>query len=498
MIEGDVKAVSWSGDSQHLVMLIDDLAVNLEIDPVPQIFRRITVGDRFAVAWSAGRMFSAGPTGIAILGKDSAAPVRSPGPDHTLGVFEARDRVVVSAKPQGVIVVLSDNGDHILTAPAAIAMVATSARGPWIVAAADQRLLVWDLDAIEPRAISQFPPSSARFTSGDSVVATYEDRAAEWIDLHARKSQPLGDDMEGLIAATSTPDGTLAVVIDLTHEAWLVAGLGEPQVLDKEISAAAFVDNTRLVLAGEGGLRLEDEQAHTKLALLAHARPARALVTNAADGGWIAATFDDGLVWRKHLADGTTTTFDVQSQSPIRIAIGEDGMVLVGIGGDLRAWRPDGKLDVLATGLQPITQVAFVAPTTALAISEDGTAHQLDTRSHDTVAPPQSIGHGTSHADTGGLVAGISALGGVDVYDPLAHWSWSLVTPQKGQPPFAFVNISPDSRRILAMTSQSLLVWTLDLPQTAEATAKWLDRLTNATADGPTDPLGWRATNTAP
>jgi len=48
------------------------------------------------------------------------------------------------------------------------------------------------------------------------------------------------------------------------------------------------------------------------------------------------------------------------------------------------------------------------------------------------------------------------------------------------------------------MTSQSLLVWTLDLPQTAEATAKWLDRLTNATAETPSEPLGWRATNTPP
>jgi hypothetical protein len=42
------------------------------------------------------------------------------------------------------------------------------------------------------------------------------------------------------------------------------------------------------------------------------------------------------------------------------------------------------------------------------------------------------------------------------------------------------------------MTSSSLLVWTLDLPTTAEATARWLDKLTNATVDSPTEPLGWR------
>jgi hypothetical protein len=171
--------------------------------------------------------------------------------------------------------------------------------------------------------------------------------------------------------------------------------------------------------------------------------------------------------------------------------------VLLGIGGEMRAWRTDGKLDVLLGNIKPIKNVSFIAPTTALAITEDATAYQVDTRSHE-VAASQIVGRATSHADSGGLVAGLSALGGVDVYDPIARWSWPLVTPQKGQPPFSFVNISPDSRRVLAMTSQTLLVWTLDLPATPEATVKWLDRLTNATAEGPSEPLGWRATNSAP
>jgi WD40 repeat protein len=497
--EGDVKAVSWSGDSEHLVMLIDDLAVNIEMDPVPTIFRRITVGDRFAVAYSAGRIFSAGPTGIAIVTKDTGRdPIRSPGPDHTLGVYEARDRVVISAKPQGVIVALSDNGDHILTAPAAISMVATSARGQWIVAASEERLLVWDLDAIEPRAISVFPPSSARFTNGDQLIATFEGRNAEWIDLRAHKSLQITDDMEGLIGAASSPDGALAVVVDLTRKAWLVAGVAQPQALDGEVSAAAFVDNTRLVIGGTGGLRLEDLQTRTKLMLLAYDKAARAIETSSADGGWVVATFEDGLVWRKHLSDGATTKIQVDAQSPIRIAIANDGTALLGIGGEVRAWRPDGKLDVLLGNLKTVKHVSFVAQTTALAVTEDATAYQIDTRAKSEVAPPQQVGRAGSHADSGGLAAGLSALGGVEVFDPLARWSWPLVTPQKGQPPFSFVHISPDSRRVLAMTSQSLLVWTLDLPQTAQETARWLDRLTNATAETPSEPLGWRATNSAP
>ena len=41
----------------------------------------------------------------------------------------------------------------------------------------------------------------------------------------------------------------------------------------------------------------------------------------------------------------------------------------------------DGKLEVLLGGIKPIKNVSLIAPTTALAISEDATAYQVDTRS---------------------------------------------------------------------------------------------------------------------
>jgi hypothetical protein len=70
--------------------------------------------------------------------------------------------------------------------------------------------------------------------------------------------------------------------------------------------------------------------------------------------------------------------------------------------------------------------------------------------------------------------------------------AWALAVPAKGQAPYNFVEIAPDGSHVLATTSQSLLVWTLDLPSSAEATRAWLDKLTNATADSPIEPLSWR------
>jgi WD40 repeat protein len=408
-----------------------------------------------------------------------AAKIRSPGPEHTLGVYEGRDRVVISAKPQGQIVVLSDYGDHVLPCPTPISSVATSAHGQWIVAATDNQLLLWDLDAVEPRAVTQLPPSSAKFVSGDSVLATIDGAQARWIDLRTRKSTQLGDDMQALVGVAASPDGAVAVAIDLTRKAWLVAGLGQPQPLDGEVTAATFVDNTRLVIAGDGGIRLEDQQTRGKLALYAHTAAARSVVSS---GDWVAAAFEDGIIWRKRLSDGEASELKLPAT---KLAVDRDGTVLITNGGELRVWRPSGNVDVIAKGLRPITELDAAG----LVLTDDANAYQLDLRAASpTVAQP------TVHGGVlgGGLVAGLSASGGVEVYDPATKLSWPLAIPTKGQAPYSFVEIAPDGSHVLATTSQSLLVWTLDLPSSAEATRAWLDKLTNATADSPSEPLTWR------
>jgi hypothetical protein len=95
-------------------------------------------------------------------------------------------------------------------------------------------------------------------------------------------------------------------------------------------------------------------------------------------------------------------------------------------------------------------------------------------------------------APRAGVVAGLSPVGGVEVFDLVTKLAWPLAVPSKGQAPYSFVEIAPDGSRVLAMTASSLLVWTLDLPTSPDATRAWLDKLTNATADSPNEPLTWR------
>jgi serine/threonine protein kinase len=487
--EGVTHHLSWSADSQRLAVQIDDEVIDINTVPAPQIFDRYLGRARFGLAYSGGKIYSSGPLGVRQLSRPEAR-VRVPDPGHTLGVQEGRDRVVISAKPQGEIVVLSEYGDHTLKAPVPIHLVATSARGPWIVAAAEQMLLVWSLDGFEPRAYENDPPTSARFVTPDTMIVTYFDDSAEWIDLRTREVTTLGM-MSPLHAVVAAPDGAEAIAIDSTRKGWRVAGVGKPLPLPGETMAASFVDNTRVVIAGEGGLRLEDQRLRTQLALLAHAPDVRALVTTGRDGGWIAASFADGLVWRKHLAgkvEDKLVLAPIPGQAPI--ALGPSGVVVIGAGTELKLWRPDGTVDTLVADAAPIVKVALVEPGVVLALSDDGSGRLVDLPTRTVTALP--VSPHASIADDGGLVAAPTVSGGVEIIDAAASWRWPLASPQKGMPQFSQLEIARDGSRVLALTQHSVVVWNLELPRSAEDTASWLDRLTNVTADRPNAPLTWQ------
>src|SRR5690606_16844695 len=178
------------------------------------------------------------------------------------------------------------------------------------------------------------------------------------------------------------PDGAEAIALGASRRAWRVAGVGMPRPLPGEVTAAAFVDSARLAIAGTGGIRLEDTRQHTQLALLAHASEVRALAAAGDDGGWVAGSFADGLVWRKHLGGTTETSLRLPAPVPARlpIALAPRGTVLVGAGTELRAWRADGDVDVLATTTAPIHDVVLVEPAQVLAIAEDGTSYLVEVR----------------------------------------------------------------------------------------------------------------------
>jgi hypothetical protein len=105
-------------------------------------------------------------------------------------------------------------------------------------------------------------------------------------------------------------------------------------------------------------------------------------------------------------------------------------------------------------------------------------------------------------ATDGSLVGSLAPNGAIEVFDPRAGERWTIAQPrdpaqstsvQESRPYVRSVVIAPDGRRILAVTSDKLLVWTLALPQTPEASVPWAEALTNAIVPrGPTGSLDWK------
>jgi len=172
------------------------------------------------------------------------------------------------------------------------------------------------------------------------------------------------------------------------------------------------------------------------------------------------------------------------------LALATDGEVVVGAGAELLAWRLDNSAVLLWTAPRPIHTVAFVDPLHVLVVSGDGKAALVDTRAPNRVEPLAMDVAAPALAEDGGLAATLTTSGALELVDPVARDHWMLAPRAQG---LTGVAISPDGRRVLALSSDGLLAWTVALPQGPDATTRWLEALTNAALDhGPAGALTWK------
>ena len=491
--EGAAHAFAWAPDSSLLVSLLGGDLIAVATAPAPTIIHREMVGNRYTAAFTDGNIYSAGPTGIALVAGDQE-PRKLAG-EFTLELCVARRATIVTAGTHGTIAVMSDDGDQVLQSPVErIAHVAASPAGPWLVASAEHELLVWNLDALQPQRVGPAYPSGAAFVSGDDLLVTSADAPAQWLDLASGAATPLGP-LPDLVALVPAPDHNAAVVIDATHHAQLVARTGPPVDLGDDVAHAAYAGPDALVLArGSGELALRD--AHGQVTSLGRLPAgARALAANTA---WIAAALPDGTLWRRKVTGGAAATLQTgDGAAPGAFALAGDGTVLFTAGASVHGWRPDGtnaSLGGLAASGRDggsIVRLALVGGDQVLAVAGDGTAALVglaapgDVHALSTPVPP-----GASLAADGTLLAAVTPAGALEVIDPVADEAWIVADPEGRS--LANARLSPDGRRVLATTPRGVLVWTLDLPGDPAATARWLDAMTDATDHGPAAALGWQ------
>ncbi|HEX7703908.1 MAG TPA: protein kinase, partial [Kofleriaceae bacterium] len=165
LTDGIVRDMAWQADAKQFAAITDDEVLSYAIDTSPELEHRYTAGTHFAVAIAKDRMYATGPTGVTVQQRDNPVP-RVNGLDFTLGLKLARNDVMIAGRPTG-LTVLTEEGDRAIASPVRLTRIETSPRGSFVVASADGKLLVWDLDALIPRALGGDAISAARFVTGD-------------------------------------------------------------------------------------------------------------------------------------------------------------------------------------------------------------------------------------------------------------------------------------------------------------------------------------------
>jgi hypothetical protein len=519
IMAGRTQEVAWSADGEHLTALIDqpdsdETAIDVAVMPDPLTVQHITVASRQAVEgrppgarpWFVGasgnRMYAAGPVDVAITERNELIGRRAIRGD-AIGIALARGGTVVVGATGG-LTVIADDGDHVVPLQAAhIQEVFASPRSPYVVARLADRLLVWNLDDLQPRRLSNEAPKALFATADQVITGGTDNRPPEVINATTGATQPLGD-WRGVNAVTAPGGGNLVALIDGERHVHLVGPGRSPEELPGEIDIAAFATDTQLVLATQGGaLYVHDVARHQRTPLV----PLRSRLLGLAWGHgrhpWVAAAFLDGTLWRKNLVTGAQATVARVPRLELarlaerdgKLIVGGDGEVLFLHDGEVHAWRADGTLEPIAKTAKLLADFGEAGTSHLIAVADDRTVYAIARGSRQVTEVLPSI-DGTSAAmspDTGLLV--VLNHGAIDVVDPLAGQQWTLAP--SGSARFSPPVISADGRRVLAQTARppadrSLVVWSLTLPQTPEDTARWLAAMTNAVDDGSPQGLGWR------
>jgi hypothetical protein len=486
---GRTKAFDWSTDGTHFATLVDQAAIDVRMVPVPTIVRQLTVGERFFVAYGNNQLYTIGPTGVASVSRDSAKPRRQL-LGAPVGLSESRDNTMVAGSEEA-LAVLSDRGDHTLPVPTGrLQMIATSAHSPYVLGAIDGRVLVWNLDELEPQA---FAPgaATAKLVGSDALIATFVDGPAQWIDLPTGKSRPLGP-WPAITQAADAPGGQQAAIVDLAHHAKLVAPGKEPVDLDGEVDWVGFATATQLILGRlTGKVDLHDTVTDKRMTLVEKKDELIGLAWSRSEPAYIAAIFKDNTLWRTRLGgESQTTKLPQKPNSSLHIA--PDGTVMYAVGGTLMAWHPDDTITPHAVLPKPITELGTTGTSSIVAFSDAGIAYLVDlTKPNHVTDIDRDLGRSTVSmaADTGLIVK--EERGALVVIDPLTeHKRWTLADSPGVV--LTRAGVSSDGHRVLAHTATGVLVWTIPVPANPEDTAAWLDKMTNATTGSGSKSLGWR------
>jgi hypothetical protein len=368
--------------------------------------------------------------------------------------------------------------------------VGARASGPYVVTAGRGHLLYWNVDDLipAPALVASDVAYYVRMGRDDFVVWGVDSRW-RWIDRAA------GTDVEvhrapGGLELIASPVHPRVAFFDHAGKTFILEKSGDLVEIDGMLQRFTFLDDGRMLLATEDGRQvLLDPEARVRTPLAAIPGAVHSLGTN---GSWVAAHFTDGRLWRANVTSGTQHT--TKAQPPLKgahfVPLDDRGRAFFADGDRLMRWNLDGTVTAHVTIPTTITTLGR-SSRNILVQARDGSGYVVDPETPDTLSAGLAGGNTTTlHFGLTGLAVLAVPHRGPRLLDIEVARSWPIFH-RGSRWRYMHHHLSHDGRWLTALQSNRLVEWPIDIPETADATRAWLDRLTNATAELGPATLSW-------
>ncbi len=480
------NTAAWADSGDRVVAVTTEDTIAVELSSPPRVHHLPGQGRLYAMV-IGGVVYTLGVQGLAA--------------DETLLDSRAREELrfarvgataLVSALDNGNLAVIDGEQRLALVVPShGVTAIATSRGSRRVVAVAAGAAFTWDLDAVLPRVVPVDRAGTLLGPAGSHAMFVGSPRGATWLDLATLATRP-APAPQALVRMFFAHAGEPLIFATLQGEA-VLAKLGAPDTLPLGggVAVGAFVGADQFVSGDAAG------------ALVAHAVTGphvgtpggvRALATLGARiskvtaaGSWALALAADGTLAR--VAPSGPAPADVLHLPvpPTDALITTAGRVLVVSGPALAWWEPGRPLAPFARLPQPATRVFPVDDDHAVLRDESGVAYLLDLHTGLHPALEDSVGPSLYPAAGLSLVV-LPGPTGVRILDVVANVTSGVA---RSWPSALDPSLSRDGQFLVAGVPGKLLIWSLDVPVSAAATARWVATLTNAHWDDASHAVTW-------
>ena len=363
----------------------------------------------------------------------------------------------------------------------------------YLVGVVAGRILVWTLDDLSPHASTLDSVVQFLFVGTHDVLANQDMAVWTWTDLDTGEHTPIAD-IPAMVASGIAISANAAVLILGDEERAYLLRKGHPAELIRDHVHNVALDGDLAMLAvGEGGLLLYDTTTKNFSTLIDKGVEVDAIGWA---GHWLAATLVDGTLWRQDRRTGAQQHVKLSVPAPAStFRMTDDGAMYVPVGNKIVCWRPDQRIVDHATLPGPI-QLLTRAADSLIVETQDGAGYLVDLERPEHIVgqfPPGTRSLATANGSN--LIATNGEDGTVTMIDVQSGERWPMMAPFRS--PITAFDMTSDGARMGGLINSTLWVWPLSLPETADATAAWLDQMTNATAELGASILTWQP-QTAP